>query len=103
MATAVALASDILGSALTTAVYAKNKNIDLKRGWILTVCVIGMCAAGSIAAYFTHQQVLGSFSLFLCVAIGIRFVVKPNSGEKADGKGTTKRNKLQIAVSLFLV
>lgn len=101
MATAIALASDILGSAVTTAVYAKNKNIDLKRGWILTVCVIGMCAVGSIAAYFTRQQVLGGFSLFLCVAIGIRFLVKPNSGEKADGKGTTKLNKLQIAVSLF--
>lgn len=101
MATAVALASDILGSAVTTAVYAKNKNIDLKRGWILTVCVIGMCAVGSIAAYFTHQQVLGGFSLFLCVAIGIRFLVKPNSGEKADEKGTRILNKLQIAVSLF--
>ena len=101
MATAIALASDILGSAVTTTVYAKNKNIDLKRGWILTVCVIGMCAVGSIAAYFTHQQVLGGFSLFLCVAIGIRFLVKPNSGEKADGKGTNKLNKFQIGISLF--
>lgn len=101
MATAIALASDILGSAVTTSVYAKNKNIDLKRGWILTVCVIGMCAVGSIAAYFTHQQVLGGFSLFLCVAIGIRFLVKPNSGEKADGKGTSKLSKMQIGISLF--
>jgi len=32
MATAIALASDILGSAVTTGVYAKNKNIDLKHG-----------------------------------------------------------------------
>jgi len=101
MATAIALASDILGSAVTTSVYAKNKNIDLRRGWILTVCVIGMCAVGSIAAYFTGQQVLSGFSLFLCVAIGIRFLAKPNSGEKADGKGTTKLNKFQIAISLF--
>ena len=101
MATAIALASDILGSAVTTAVYAKNKNIDLKRGWILTVCVIGMCAVGSIAAYFTHQQVLGGFSLFLCVAIGIRFLVKPNSGDKAHGKGTANLNKFQIGISLF--
>lgn len=101
MATAIALASDILGSAVTTAVYAKNKNIDLKRGWILTACVISMCAVGSVAAYFTHQQVLGGFSLFLCVAIGIRFLVKPNSGEKAEGKGTAKLNKFQIGISLF--
>lgn len=101
MATAIALASDILGSAVTTYVYAKNKNIDLKRGWILTVCVIGMCAVGSIAAYFTHQQVLGGFSLFLCVAIGIRFLVKPNSGEKTDGTGSSKLSKIQVGISLF--
>lgn len=101
MATAIALASDILGSAVTAAVYARNKHIDLKRGWLLTVCVIAMCAIGSIAAYFTHQQVLGGFSLFLCVAIGIRFLVKPDSGEKPQGGNTVGLSGIQIAVSLF--
>ena len=52
-ATAIALASDILGSAVTTHTYvgsavtthtyAKNKNIDLKRGWIMLVCILTMC------------------------------------------------------------
>lgn len=70
MATAIALASDILGSAVTTSVYAKNKNIDLKHGWLLTVCIISMCTTSSIAAYFTHQQVLGGFSLFFGLTIG---------------------------------
>jgi len=101
MATAIALASDILGSAVTTSVYAKNKNIDLKHGWLMTVCVITMCAIGSIAAYFTHQQVLGGFSLFLCVAIGIRFLVKPDSKEESAIREQKKLNAKQIAVSLF--
>lgn len=101
MATAIALASDILGSAITTSVYAKNKNIDLKHGWLLTVCVISMCAVGSVAAYFTHQQVLGGFSLFLCVAIGIRFLVKPDSKEKRSSAATMKLSFKEIAVSLF--
>ena len=101
MATAIALASDILGSAVTTAVYAKNKNIDLKHGWLLTVCIISMCAVGSTAAYFTHQQVLGGFSLFLCVAIGIRFLVKPDSREKRESGSTVKLTAKEIFVSLF--
>ena len=101
MATAIALASNILGSAVTTAVYAKNKNIDLKRGWLMTVCIISMCTIGSIAAYFTQQQVLGGFSLFLCVAIGIRFLVKPDSGEKQESAAPKKLTGLQIAISLF--
>ena len=101
MATAIALASDILGSAVTTGVYARNKNIDLKHGWLLTVCIISMCAIGSIAAYFTHQQVLGGFSLFLCIAIGIRFLVKPDSRDKRESSSTVRLTVREIAVSLF--
>jgi len=101
MATAIALASDILGSAVTAGVYAKNKKIDLKHGWLLLTCIIAMCTVGSIAAYFTHQTVLGNFSLFLCVAIGIRFLVKPDSKERAERGGTVKLSLKEIAVSLF--
>ena len=101
MATAIALASDILGSAVTTSVYAKNKNIDLKHGWLLTVCIISMCTLGSVAAYFTHQQVLGGFSLLLCVAIGIRFLVKPDSKDKRESAATVHLSRKEIAVSLF--
>jgi len=101
MATAVALASDVLGSAVTAGVYAKNKKIDLKHGWLLLTCIISMCTVGSVAAYFTHQTVLGGFSLFLCVAIGIRFLVKPDSKEKEESPGTVKLTVKEIAVSLF--
>lgn len=101
IATAIALASDILGSAVTTVVYAKNKKIDLKHGWLIAACIIGMCTVGSIAAYFTHQTVLGGFSLFLCVAIGIRFLVKPDSKERPEKDGKVKLTFKEIAVSLF--
>lgn len=60
-----------------------------------------MCTVGSVAAYFTHQTVLGSFSLFLCVAIGIRFFVKPESKEHLEKDGTVKLSAKEIAVSLF--
>ena len=101
MATAIALASDILGSAVTTGIYAKNKKIDLKHGWLIATCIIGMCTVGSIAAYFTHQTVLGSFSLILCVAIGIRFLVKPDSKPRPEKDGKVKLTFKEIAVSLF--
>lgn len=100
-ATAIALASDILGSAVTSFVYAKNKKIDLKHGWVLLTCIIAMCAVGSVAAYFTHQTVLGGFSLLLCVAIGIRFLVKPQSKEHSHSNSAVKFSAREIAVSLF--
>lgn len=100
-ATAIALASDILGSAVTTYIYAKNGNIDLKRGWIMLVCVLAMSAVGSYAAFVVGNVVLGGFTLFLTLCIGIRFLVKPDTsrsntaakGERLDAKG--------IAISLF--
>ena len=101
MATAIALASDILGSAVTTGVYAKNKKIDLRHGWLMAACIIGMCTVGSIAAYFTHQNVLGGFSLILCVAIGIRFLVSPDSKERPEKDGKVKLTTKEVSVSLF--
>ena len=100
-ATAIALVSDILGSAVTTYTYAKHKNIDLKRGWIMLVCILGMCTVGSYVAFIVGNVVLGSFTLFLTFFIGIRFLVKPDTsrkntagkGEKLDWKG--------VAISLF--
>ena len=100
-ATAIALASDILGSAATTGIYIKHKNIDLKRGWIMFVCIIAMCTLGSAAAWAAGNVVLGGFTLFLTFCIGIKFLVKPDTqrektaskGEKLDLKG--------IIISLF--
>ena len=100
-ATAIALASDILGSAVTTATYIRHKNIDLKRGWIMLACIIGMCTVGSFAAWKAGNVVLGGFTLFLTFCIGIRFLIRPSTeredgaakGEKLDWKG--------VAVSLF--
>ena len=102
MAIAIALASDVLGSAITTATYAKNKNIDLKRGWVLIVSIISMCAVGSVVAFFVHQEVMGAFSLILCVAIGIRFIAKPESKNKEQPPKEIKLKSRQTIASLIM-
>ena len=78
-ATAVALASDILGSAVTTVTYAKHKNIDIKRSWLIMTCLLIMCTVGSYVAFIAGNTVLGGFTLFLTFCIGIRFLVKPDT------------------------
>ena len=100
-ATAIALASDILGSAVTTATYIKYKHIDLRRGWIMLTCIFGMCTVGSFAAWKAGNVVLGGFTLFLTFCIGIRFLVKPSTErEDAAGKGAGLDGK-GVAISLF--
>ena len=100
-ATAIALASDILGSAVTTWTYAKHKNIDLKRGWIMLVCILSMCTAGSYAAFLVGNVALSGFTLFLTFFIGIRFLVKPDTSRENPADKGGKLGKKGVAVSLF--
>lgn len=100
-ATAIALASDILGSVVTTYTYAKHKNIDLRRGWIMLVCILSMCTAGSYAAFLAGNVVLGSFTLFLTFFIGIRFMVKPDTSRKEQASKGEKLDWKGVAVSVF--
>ena len=76
-ATAVALASDILGSAVATYTYAKHKNIDLKRGWLIMTIILIMSAIGSYAAFLTGNVVLGGFTRKRMPIQTVRIRVKP--------------------------
>ena len=100
-ATAIALASDILGSAVTAGVYIRHRHIDLKRGWIMLACIVTMCIAGSVAAWHAGHVVLGSFSLFLTFFIGIRFLLKPDTQRDAPVSHGARLDWKGIAVSLF--
>ncbi len=100
-ATAIALASDILGSAFTSTIYIRHRYIDLKRGRFVLICVIAMCIAGSVAAFAVGNAILSGFSLFMCVVIGIRFLVKPDDDERTTTKRETPLSKREIGISLF--
>ena len=100
-ATAIALASDILGSAVTTWTYAKHKNIDLKRGWLIMACILVMCTVGSYAAFLVGNVVLGGFTLFLTFCIGIRFLVKPDTSRANPVEKGAKLGWKGVALSLF--
>ena len=100
-ATAIALASDILGSLVTTITYAKHRNIDLKRGWIMFVCIVIMCTFGSYAAYLAGNTVLSSFTLFLTFFIGIRFLIKPDTSRRNQAKKGEALDWKGVLISLF--
>ena len=100
-ATAIALASDILGSAVTAVTYAKHKNLDLKRGRIMLVCILGMCTVGSYVAFIVGNVVLSGFTLFLTFFIGIRFLAKPDTSRDDRPAKGKKLDRKGVAVSLF--
>ena len=100
-ATAIALASDILGSAVTAYTYTRNKNIDLKRGWLMLTCIVTMCTVGSYVAFQAGNVVLGSFTLFLTFCIGIRFLVKPDTSRKVQAQKGERLGIKGVIISLL--
>ena len=100
-ATAIALASDILGSAITAHTYARHGNIDLRRGWVMMACILVMCTVGSYAAFVVGNVVLGSFTLFLTLCIGIRFLVRPDTSQREHATKGQALDWKSIAISVF--
>lgn len=97
-AVTVALASDVFASLLSAYTYYKNRNIDVKRGLLVTLTAFAGTVVGSWCGYlFTQAQPdgLGYLSMLTTVFLGIKFLVKPmTSGSdtaSAMGDGAAKR------------
>ena len=76
-AVAIALASDVLASAVSAYTYGKNKNIDIRNGITMMISVLLFTMVGSYAASLVPNAALGNFSVFMTMMLGIKFIVKP--------------------------
>lgn len=76
-AVGIALASDVLASAVSAYTYGKNKNLDIRNGMVMMVTVLIFTLIGSFAASLLPNTTMGSFSVFMTLLLGIKFIVKP--------------------------
>jgi uncharacterized membrane protein YfcA len=76
-AVGIALASDVLASAVSAYTYGKNKNLDIKNGIVMMVSVLIFTMVGSFAASRVPNRTMGNFSVFMTFLLGIKFIVKP--------------------------
>lgn len=76
-AVGIALASDVLASAVSAYTYGKNKNLDIRNGIVMMVTVLAFTFAGSLLASIVPNATMGSFSVFMTFLLGIKFIVKP--------------------------
>ncbi len=76
-AVGIALASDVLASAVSAYTYGKNKNLDIKNGIVMMVSVLVFTMVGSFVASLVPNQTMGSFSVFMTMILGVKFIVKP--------------------------
>lgn len=93
-AVGIALASDVLASAVSAYTYAKNKNIDLKNGLIMMTAVLAFTVVGSYVSSLLPSATMGGFSVFMTFLLGIKFIVKPVMTTKNDMKAVSAKKRL---------
>lgn len=76
-AVGIALASDVLASAVSAYTYGKNKNLDIKNGLVMMAAVLGFTTIGSYISSLVPNATMGSFSVVMTFLLGIKFIVKP--------------------------
>lgn len=76
-AVGIALASDVLASAISAYTYGKNKNLDIRNGIVMMISVLCFTLFGSFIASLVPNQAMGSFSVCMTFFLGIKFIVRP--------------------------
>ena len=76
-AVGIALASDVLASAVSAWTYKKNGNLDVKNGLTMMITVLIFTVMGSWISSLVPSQTMGSFSVFMTMMLGVKFIVKP--------------------------
>ena len=95
----IALASDVLASAVSSYEYGKNKNLDIKNGLVMMFTVMLFTFIASFLSRFVSENTMGSFSTFMTMLLGIKFIVKPVMTTKEKMMAVDK--KTRIIQSIF--
>ena len=94
IAVGIALASDVLASAVSAYTYGRNKNLDIKNGLVMMVSVLAFTVVGSWVSSLLPSATMGGFSVFMTFILGIKFIVKPVMTTKEDMKSVSPKKRL---------
>ena len=102
-AVGIALASDVLASAISAYTYGKNKNLDIRNGLVMMVTVLIFTLVGSFAASRVPNTTMGSFSVFMTLLLGIKFIVKPVMTTKESMQAVSGKKRIIQSVASGIV
>ena len=103
-AVGIALASDVLASAVSAYTYGKNKNLDVANGSVMMVTVLLFTLVGSYIASLLPSTTMGGFSMVMTLLLGVKFIVKPVMTTKEAMQGVSaKKRAIQSLVCGMLI
>lgn len=93
-AVGIALASDVLASAVSAYTYSRSKNLDLRHGSIMLASVLVFTLLGSWIASMVPNSTMGGFSMFMTLLLGLKFIVRPVMTTKELQAQKSERQKV---------
>lgn len=97
-AVGIALASDVLASAVSAITYGKNKNLDIRNGLVMMITVLILTMVGSWTASKVPNTTMGNFSVIMTFLLGIKFIVKPVMTTKKASESVNKVKRVVLSV-----
>ena len=92
-AVGIALASDVLASAVSAYTYKKNGNLDVRNGIIMMAAVLTFTLVGSFVSSLVPNTAMGNFSVVMTMLMGVKFIVKPVMTTKEAMQGVPKKKR----------
>ena len=90
----IALASDVLASAISAYTYKKSDNINMKYGIIMLISVLIFTLVGSFVSSLVPNSTMGSFSKFMTLLVGVKFIIKPIMTTKEVQEQKSEKEKI---------
>lgn len=97
-AVGIALASDVLASAVSAYTYGRNKNLDIRNGLVMMAAVLCFTLVGSWVSSLLPSTTMGSFSVFMTFLLGVKFIVKPVMTTKEAMTGVSPQKRFVQSV-----
>ena len=92
-AVGIALASDVLASAVSAYTYGKNRNLDIRNGLVMMASVLLFTLVGSWVSSWVPANTMGNFSVFMTLLLGVKFIVKPVMTTKETMNAVSSRKR----------
>ena len=90
----IALASDVLASAISAYEYGKHKNLDIRNGLVMMGTVLVFTFIASYLSSFVSGNAMGGFSTVMTMLLGIKFIVKPVMTTKETMMAVDKKTRV---------
>lgn len=97
-AVGIALASDVLASAVSAYTYGKNKNLDIRNGMVMMITVLIFTCFSSWLASFLPNATMGGFSMFMTLFVGLKFILRPVMTTKESMAATDPKTRLRKSI-----